>query len=234
VTLFDPARQEATMQLPDLTTYHVLHRGMRLDSTRLAAAVAALAESERSTRGPAMSRWYAGYYGELHEHHTVEDEIFFPAILERVPVFDSQIDRIEAEHHRLEDVLVETSARLARLGDPAVDWPVASAEAADITSELRNLLDVHLGFEDADVLPLFVRHFGHEEYEDLDERARRHTKLGLLAFSIPWAVEAATEDEFQHMLTTAPLAFRLLWRATRRRYNRMAREAFGPSVAAAA
>ena len=222
------------MQLPDLTNYHVLHRGMRLDSTRLAGAVAALAEGERSTRGPALARWYAGYYGELHEHHTIEDEIFFPAILERVPVFDGQLDRIEAEHHRLEEVLVETRARLARLGDPAVDWPVASAEAADVTTELRDLLDLHLDFEDADVLPLFVRHFGREEYEDLDERAKKHIKLGQLTFTIPWAVEAATAEERSRMMTTAPLAFKLLWHATRRRYDRMAREAFGPTVAAAA
>ena len=53
------------MQLPDLTTYHVLHRGMRIDSGRLTVAVAGLGEAERSTRGPALARWYAGYYGEL-------------------------------------------------------------------------------------------------------------------------------------------------------------------------
>ncbi|HVL06235.1 MAG TPA: hemerythrin domain-containing protein [Acidimicrobiales bacterium] len=222
------------MELPDLTTYHVLHRGMRLDSARLAGAVAALGEDERSVRGPALARWYAGYYGELHEHHTVEDEIFFPALVERVPVFDGQIDRIDAEHDRLEDVLVETRARLGRLSDPGVPWPVAVAEASEITAELRDLLDVHLGFEDADVLPLFVRHFTREDYEDLGERALKHTKLRHLVFAIPWAAEAATEDQFRHMYANAPLAFKLLWRATRRRYNRMAQEAFGSALRPAA
>jgi hypothetical protein len=222
------------MELPDLTTYRVLHRGMRLDSARLAGAVAGVDEADRTTRGPALVRWYAGFYGELHEHHTVEDTIFFPAILERVPVFDGQIDRIEAEHDRLEEVLVEARSRLVRLGDPGVAWPTAVAEAADITTELRQLLDAHLGFEDADVLPLFVRHFTREDYEDLNERALKHVKLGQLIFGIPWAVEAATEDEFRHMYDDAPLAFKLLWYATRRRYNRMAQEAFGTSLRTAA
>lgn len=222
------------MQLPDLTTYHVLHRGMRLDSARLASRVATLTEAERTARGPALARWYAGFYGELHEHHTVEDDIFFPALLERVPVFDTQIDRIDAEHTRLEDVLVETRARLGRLGDPGVAWPTAVAEATEITAELRDLLDVHLDFEDADVLPLFVRHLTHEDYEDLEERAGKHIKFGQLTFSLPWAVEAATEEQFQHMFDNAPLAFKLLWYATRRRYNRMAQEAFGSSLRAAA
>jgi iron-sulfur cluster repair protein YtfE (RIC family) len=222
------------MELPDLTTYRVLHRGMRVDSARLAGAVAGLDEADRTTRGPALARWYAGYYGELHEHHTVEDTIFFPAILERVPVFDSQIDRIEAEHHRLEEVLVETAARLGRLGDPGVSWPAAVAEATDVTAELRDLLQAHLGFEDDDVLPLFVRHFTREDYEDLNERALKHVKLGQLTFGIPWTVEAATEDEFRHLYANAPLAFKLLWYATRRRYNRMAQRALGSSLPAAA
>jgi iron-sulfur cluster repair protein YtfE (RIC family) len=222
------------MQLPDLTTYHVLHRGMRVDSARLAAAVATLGEADRPNRGPAMARWYAGYYRELHEHHTVEDEIFFPALLERVPVFDGQIDRIEREHDRLEEVLVETRAVLARLGDPAIDWPVAAAEAKDVTTELHALLDLHLDFEDADVLPLFVRHFGMEEYEDLEERAKKHANLAQIVFSIPWAMENATADEQQRMFASAPLAFKLLWYATRRRYDRLARYAFGTSVPTAA
>ena len=222
------------MELPDLTTYHVLHRGMRLDSARLAGAVAGVTETERTTRGPALARWYAGFYGELHEHHTVEDEIFFPALLERVPVFDSQVDRIDAEHNHLEDVLVETRARLGRLGDPGVDWPAAVAEASEITAELRDLLDVHLGFEDADVLPLFVRHFTADDYDDLGERALKHTKFGQLVFGIPWAVQAATDDQFRHMYANAPIAFKLLWYATRRRYNRMAQEAFGTSLRTAA
>ena len=222
------------MEIPDLTTYLILHRGMRFDAARLAAAVQGVSEDERSRRGTALGRWYAGYYRELHEHHTVEDEIFFPAILEPVPVFDSQIDRIEAEHHRLEELLQRTTRTLQGIADPNVDWPQASAEAIETTAELRMLLDLHLGFEDADVLPLFVRHFGREEYEDLDERAMKTVKLDLLKFTIPWIMEVANAEEKEKLFAGAPFAFKLLWYATRRRYNRMARNAFGTALPAGA
>jgi len=222
------------MDTPDLSTYLILHRGMRYDAARLAAATSAVTEHERTRRGPALARWYAGYNAELHEHHTVEDEIFFPAILERLPVFDSQLDRIEAEHHRLDGLLQHTTTTLDALGDPAVDWPRAAAEAVEQHAQLGGGLDGHLGFEDDDVLPLFVEHFGREEYEALDEQARKSIKLGALTFTLPWLMEAATSPEQQKLLGGAPLAFKLLWYATRRRYHRMAGAAFGPAVPAGA
>ena len=219
-------------QAPDLTTYLILHRGMRTDAARLAAAVAAVREPERAQRAAALSRWYAGYRHELHEHHTVEDEIFFPALVERLPVFDSQLDRIEAEHSRLEELLQRTDAMLAGLGDPEVDWPRAAADATDTAAELSALMRMHLDFEDADVVPLFARRFGLEEYEDLEERARKGASLSVLKFTLPWIMEAATPAEQQGLLGSAPLAFKLLWLTTRRRYARMAKEAFGPALPA--
>ena len=222
------------MDLPDLTTYLIIHRGMRHDAARLEAAVRAVPEDDRTRRGTALARWYAGYHGELHEHHTIEDEIFFPAVLERLPVFDSQVHRIDAEHHRLEELLQRTTGMLQAIADPNVDWPVASAEAIETAAELRMLLDLHLGFEDDDVLPLFVRHFGREEYEDLEERARKSAKLAGLTFTLPWIMESATAEERQKLLGGAPFAFKLLWWATRRRYNRMAHDAFGLAVPAGA
>lgn len=217
------------METPDLITFHVLHRGMRKDAARLAAAVDSLREAERTIRGPALQRWYAGYNGELHDHHDIEDTIFFPAILERLPVFDRSIARIDADHAALDDALARTQVALAEVADANVHWPTASAEASDAARELRLLLQSHLGFEDAEVLPLFVAHFGREEYEALEEQAKKQINVGQLKFTIPWAVDAATDDERKTMLDNSPFAFKLLWHATRRRYNRMAREAFGPA-----
>ena len=222
------------MQTPDLSRYLILHRGMRADADRLAAAVSAVVEQERTDRGHALARWYTGYHHELHAHHTIEDSVFFPAILERVAVFDSQVDRIEADHQRLEGLLVRSEITLANLSDAEVDWPEAAAAATETANELSALMRVHLDFEDTEVLPLFVRHFGLEEYEDLEERARKGIRLGTLRFTVPWFMEAATPDEQGTMLADAPFAFRLLWHVTRRRYRRMAHDAFGSARPAGA
>jgi len=72
-------------------------------------------------------------------------------------------------------------------------------------------------FEDRDLLPLFADRFGPEEYEDLEERARKGAKLDSLKFILPWIMDAATPTEKVTLLAGAPLAFKLLWLMTRRR-----------------
>jgi hemerythrin-like domain-containing protein len=210
---------------PDLTTFAVLHRAMRVDGTRLAAAVAAVGDADR-TRVAALARWYRGFCAELHEHHTVEDELFFPVLADRVPSFDGHAERIELEHHQLDDALAGVGAALDALAEPG--GRVAShTRAVAATRELADLLERHLGFEDADVLPLYVRHFTADEYAEIEQRARKRASLANLTFTIPWGAQAASDDERARMFGAAPLAFRLVWYASRRRYARLAERALG-------
>ena len=46
----------------------VFHRAMRVDSARLARAIAEVKESERSVRARQLHRWYDGFVGELQAH----------------------------------------------------------------------------------------------------------------------------------------------------------------------
>ena len=86
---------------PDLTLYKLIHKGMRGDTARLAAAVAGLTEADRSARMPAIVRWYEGFFRDFELHHAAEDDIFFPALAERLPVFADRMARLDAEHHVL-------------------------------------------------------------------------------------------------------------------------------------
>ncbi len=115
---------------------------------------------------------------------------------------------------------------------PRLPGPEASTEATEATGQLRALLEAHLGFEDTDVVPLYARHFGAEEYEEVEDRAKKYVAVGHLPFMIPWIMDAATEDEQRRRFGGAPLASKLLWYATRRRYRRMAGDAFGPALTA--
>jgi hypothetical protein len=212
---------------PDLVAFHVLHRGMRVDSARLAKAVAEVDEPERTARARQLHRWYDGFVGELHAHHVVEDELFFPALVERVSMFEHQIGRIDAEHSYLDAAMDRTRRALGRLGDPTMSWPDASRRAVNCTAELHELLENHLDFEDEHVLPLFVEHFGADEYGILDARAAKAVAFGQLPFTIPWAMANADPLEQESLLEGAPLVFKLLWWATRHRYRRLTEEAFG-------
>jgi hypothetical protein len=215
------------MQTPDLMTFMVLHHGMRADSARLARALTEVREDERARRSRQLTRWYDGFLHELHSHHEVEDQIFFPALLERVPMFDDQIARIDTDHARLDDVLDRGRRALVQLGDPRVAWADASRVAVETTAELHAHLDRHLGFEDTEVLPRFVEHFSAEDYEGLEEQALKHVELGTLPFALPWIMDNADPQQRKTLYDGAPFAFKLLWYATRGRYRRMARAAFG-------
>jgi hypothetical protein len=211
----------------DLVAVRVRHRGMRADSARLATAVAEVAEDERTGRALQLYRWFDAFAGELHAHFTVEDELFFPALAQRVPVVEYEVGWIEAEHAILDAALDRTRRVLEALGDPAVRWCEASRRATTTTAELRDLVDQHLNFEDDFVLPMFVDLVTADADETLDLLAARYLSFGQLPFTIPWAMANADPAEQQVLLDGSPLMFKLLWWRGRGRYRRLVDDAFG-------
>jgi hemerythrin-like domain-containing protein len=218
------------MEAPDLTLFGVIHRAMRDDAARLADAVERIGEGERVARAAALSRWYTGYLAELHEHHTIEDSIFYPDLVERVPATASMIQRIDADHAQLDDLLQRTTVALERLANPHTTFRLAHGEAVGVTRALSDLIDAHLGFEDTDLVPLFGVHYTAAEYRALEGQATKNPKLGLMLFTIPWVMAAATPDEQKRMLAEVPFFFRAVWWASRGRYRRMDAAAFGNRV----
>ena len=73
------------MNTPDLTSYRLIHRSIRQSTARLTTAVKGVVQEDRHDRGRQLARWYAGFEGELHTHHTLEDDFFFPALFQLVP-----------------------------------------------------------------------------------------------------------------------------------------------------
>lgn len=214
-----------TDNTPDLSLYYVVHRAMKGDAARLARAVAGAVDEDQG-RALAFEQWYEGYVGELHDHHLIEDEFFFPALVAKVPVFDDQIPRIDRDHARLDELLEWTRASLRDLANGREPWSRAQAEASRATRELSDLLDTHLDFEDDDVLPLMAENFTLDEYEELEKMATSNPKFKQLLFTIPWAVDWATDEERIATFEKTPAVFRMLWRIRRRPYARLAGKVF--------
>jgi hypothetical protein len=211
---------------PDLTAFAVLHRTMRTDARRFADAVARVDELDRTARVPVLARWYGGFQAELHDHHVIEDDIFLPALVERVPAAAELISRVDVDHDRLGDLLGRIGVVLERLSNPHVSFRLAHAEAVMLTDGLHALLESHLGFEDEAIVPLFARHFSGPQYQALEKQASAKVNFRQLAFTIPWAMDGATPAEQEQLLDTAPLVFKVLWYATRGRYRRLVTSAF--------
>ena len=176
---------------------------------RLPSAVAATRTGDvvgDTARARALRRWYGSYHAEQDGHHALEDDLWFPILAERVPTFAEHTDRIELEHHLLDDSLRCVELPFDRFVDSDAS-PGASA-----------------------ILTLYLRHFTPEEYAEVETRARRLLEVRRLPFTVPWIPAAATPAERTHIRGSGALALKLLCCAGRRRHARLSPRALGPTT----
>lgn len=208
---------------PDITTYLLVHRALRTCARRL-ADVSADDDRQDPRRTRALLRWTEGFVEELHGHHTIEDEVMFPALAAKAPGAAALIARTDADHAAMDVIMgrIAVGLQQLRLG--------GSARALhDAASDLADLLDIHLAFEDEHLIPLFEQHFTGEEYQRLDDGAMALLGISKQAiFTVPFVFSAATPEEFDHVWATAPAPFKVLHLASRGRYRRMTDRALGP------
>lgn len=211
-------------QTVDTADYRVIHACLRIAPHRLAVALGDFEPGDHK-RARAIERWWRGYAGEVLAHHTIEDEIFFPQLAERVPVVADHLAQVEGDHHRLDELMAAAAAAMTRLAASAAR--VDADDAATVVRELAELMDRHLDFEDEDLLPLFTRHFTRAEYAAMEEAAKSSLSLAQAAYTVPFIMHWASREESAELLAGAPLPMRLLYRATRRSHARLTRLALG-------
>lgn len=212
---------------PDLTNYRTVHHCLRRAAHRLAAAGHQL-DPQNHRRVRAFATYWEGYVGEILCHHTIEDDFFFPALVEQVAVGAEALAAIEGDHEHLDVLMADITAEVRRVVGGG-----GTRALCRLLDELADHLDTHLAVEDADLLPLFERHFTAEEYDDLDTRAVKSLGIGKqAAFTIPFIAEGAPPGQWAAMIATAPLPLRILYRLTWRRHARLVAAVFGPEVPA--
>jgi hemerythrin-like domain-containing protein len=216
------------MTTPDLTSYYAVHAALRGGANLLATGAATLDRRDRR-RLSAFRKFWAGYVGEVTAHHTIEDKYFFPALAAQVPVAGELIGRLDQEHHELDALMAAVTDAIDGVAtDAATTQPLVDALDA-----LAAHMDAHLDVEDADILPLFARHFTSDEYVVLEQQAHKAMGIGKqAAFSVPFIVSYMTPEVRDHQLRNAPAALRVLWRLTRGRYARLTTAAFGAAACA--
>lgn len=201
---------ETLPETPDLSTYYGVHRAIRRGAHLLADTV-------MTADAKAIDAYWRGFSGEIHAHHTVEDELFFPALVERVPVAAELMARTDADHAYLDELLRFCSSEVAAIQRGAGRHALCRGFA-----ELAQLMDRHLDFEDEDIVPLFQRHFSKAEYDAIEQMAIKSTGVGpQAAFTVPFVVEALDPETRAEVLASAPIALRVLYRLTKGRYQRM-------------
>jgi hemerythrin-like domain-containing protein len=209
----------------DVSGYLAIHRAIRSGAHALATAAGSL-DPRDPHRLAAFGRYWHGYANEVLGHHSVEDDIFFPALVDRLPAAHEHMARLDAEHHLLDELMEAAAAAIK--GFQGGDAPQPSAV---VLGQLAHVMDEHLDYEDAEIIPLFARHFTDEEYQALHEAAVKSTGLGKQAlFTVPFIGYWVTDEERQNLLGSAPLPFRVVYRLSRRSHDRLVHEALGESA----
>ena len=163
----------------------------------------------------------------LHHHHTAEDELLWPLLLERVPEDLAPIVHLmESQHGRVEQLLDEITPLLAQ-------WRRTAGRAerdrmAELYDDLYVALAEHLDAEEQRLLPIAARSVSQEEWERMGEAARAGTPKGKQFVVLGMIGYDGGPEGIALMLHAAPAPVRwLLPRLGARAYRRYALAVYG-------
>ena len=223
--MYETSTTPVRTQAADTADYLAIHNMIRRSTRALAIAASSVGTLDRR-RAIALDRYWQGYAGELHAHHTIEDEIFMPALIERVPSVAPHIARVDADHHELDALIEAGNAAFAALRSGSTGDAVG-----EIMWQLDRLMCEHLDFEDDDIVPLFGRHFDQDEYDAMHARALKVVGVGRQAlFTVPFIAHWMDDATWAEMYDGAPMPLKVIYRMTRRRHARLTHIALGAAA----
>jgi hemerythrin-like domain-containing protein len=145
----------------------------------------------------------------LEHHHTGEDELLWPKLLERVGPECATILRAEEQHERVHELLELVPARLTRFR--ATARPNDRDALAATLTELDVVLREHMADEERYVLPLVEEHLTVAEWAELGERGRAGIPKDRLLIQLGWMLDGLSRAERRDFMRPLPLAAKAAW-----------------------
>jgi hemerythrin-like domain-containing protein len=163
----------------------------------------------------------------LHHHHTIEDDMLWPKLVERVPAEIAPIVELMETQHQTVAHLLERTAVL-RAGWRANADHDRGTELASLYARLHDALIEHLDAEEQRVMPLVEVCITAKEWQRIGKAAQRGAPLkdgprllGMLAYD-------GDPEVMQEMLATVPAPMRgMVLKMGRRAYRKHAERVYG-------
>jgi iron-sulfur cluster repair protein YtfE (RIC family) len=201
--------QTSSAPLTDVHDMVVVHRAFRREFRLLPELVRAVRPGDTG-RAAVVAGHARMVLTGLHLHHTSEDLLLWPKLLERAAPDAALVHRMEAQHERVHDALEALGPALDRWEAEA--RPAVAEEVASGMDALRTALVEHLDDEEREILPLAARHITPEEWAQLGEHGVETMSRKQLPIFFGAVNEEATPEERTQMLSVLPAPVRLLAR----------------------
>jgi iron-sulfur cluster repair protein YtfE (RIC family) len=199
---------------PDTSGMIVIHNLFRRLFGDLPVLIAAVADGDTARAGvlcTAVDELTTG----LHHHHTGEDELIWPKLLDRVSIERSFVLRAEEQHERVHELLERVQAQVPvfRAHARPADRDLLTATLTELDARLRE----HMADEERYVLPLIEAHLTVAEWEALAERGHKSIPKDRMLIHLGWILDGVPAAERAAFLRTLPLPARVAWRLLGRR-----------------
>lgn len=139
------------------------HLGFRSLNDRLIADAQTFLDggAEATTHARAVARLCGFFLNNLHGHHHIEDDHYFPLLAELDADMTRGFALLEADHVELDariHALAEAGNAVIRAAGAGGDVPTATASYLSHLGAFRTLLDRHLTDEEEIVVPVILEH----------------------------------------------------------------------------
>jgi hemerythrin-like domain-containing protein len=202
---------QPTGEIVDTWQMVVIHKWFKREFAQLPAMIRGVAAGDQAR---------AKYIGEfvelmttfLHHHHTGEDNMLWPRLLERVGSLDTDlVYRMEKQHEVVGTALERVNQLLpqwSRSGNKAT-----GEELATVFADMSGPLNEHLDEEEKEILPLISTYITQAEWNAWDEYGKNSVPKGPKGFDvIGMMLKDATPQERTRFLGQIPTPVRLIYK----------------------
>lgn len=146
----------------------------------------------------------------LHLHHTSEDDLLWPLLVERSSPSTELVQRMQAQHADVDEGLGRLETVLARWETEA--RPAVAREAAGVMNQLRQIVVEHLDEEEKQILPVAEASITPQEWASVGKAGVAKMTRAELPLMFGALLEDASDVERRQMLQSLPLPIRYLMR----------------------
>ncbi|MFI7585483.1 hemerythrin domain-containing protein [Spongisporangium articulatum] len=197
---------ETTQQnVPDINEMYVVHRVFRREFAALPTLIRRVGEGD-TRRAAVVAEHLRLIVNGLHLHHTGEDEVLWPLLLQRAAPSRELVETMQAQHARVD----EHSSAVEPLRQA---WcrsasTVRGEQLARAVEHFTEALFEHLELEEREILPLVLRHITVAEWQSLADHGRGEMPARQLPLMFGALLEETDDDERARMFANLPLPVR--------------------------